>query len=132
MIRYIPSSVAAELSDALWALSRPPQVRQPQDTRYLFGCVAALDGTRWLEVEDDYQIPIHPQAELGPIADILQMWIDNGQLHADTITNLAALVKLLRGQRLVIWNAFPQFFKDMSKTHQEMIDAGLLATPTMP
>jgi hypothetical protein len=132
MIRYVPSSAASELSDALWALSRPPQTRQPQDTQYLFGWVTALDGTHWLQVADDCEIPIHPQAELNGIADILQPWIDGGHLPADTNTQLAALVESLRGQRLVVWEAFPQLFKDMSKTHQEMIAAGLLAEPVMP
>jgi hypothetical protein len=31
-----------------------------------------------------------------------------------------------RGQHLVVYDAFPQFFKDMSKTHEQMVAAGLL------
>jgi hypothetical protein len=62
----------------------------------------------------------------------LQPWIDAGHLPADTNTNLAALVESLRGQRLVVYDAFPQLFKDMSKTYAEMITAGLLAAPHTP
>jgi hypothetical protein len=32
----------------------------------------------------------------------------------------------------VVYDAFPQIFKDMSKTHEQMIAAGLLAEPNMP
>lgn len=129
MTRYIPSSVAEELSAELWALSRPDA--GAQDTRYLFSAITALDGTRWLVALDDYDIYIHPDATLGGIADILQPWIDAGQLPADTNTQLEALIASKRGQRLVVYDAFPDLFKNMSKTYEQMIDAGLLAEPAM-
>ena len=103
MIRYVPSSAAEPLSQALWALSRPPQVRGPNDTQYLFGWVTATDGSRWLAVDTGYEINIHPDADFAPIAALLQPWIDAGQLPADTNTVLAAFVESKRGQRLVVW-----------------------------
>jgi hypothetical protein len=132
MTLYVPSSVAESLSLALWGLSRPPNLRQPEDTQYLFGWIAARDGSCWLVVDENYDVYIHPAAELGGLADILQPWIDAGNLPADTLTQLAALIESKRSQRLVVWGAFPQLFKDMSKTRQQMIDAGLLAQPQMP
>jgi len=132
MILYIPSSAAEPLSQALWSLSRPPTLRTEQDTQYLFGWENVLDGTRWLVVDTEYEINVHPDAELGGIADILQPWIDAGQLPSDTNTQLAALIESKRGQNLVVYDAFPQFFKDMSKTYAQMIAAGLLAEPNMP
>jgi hypothetical protein len=132
MILCIPSSAAEALSNALWSLSRPPQVRGPKDTQFLFPWITALDGSRWLMVDTEYEINVHPDAELNGIADILQPWIDAGHLPADTNTNLAALVESKRGSRLVVYDAFPQLFKDMSKTREEMIAAGLLAEPQMP
>lgn len=131
MIRFVPSSAAEPLSQALWGLSRPPHVRGEHDTRYLFGWITALDGSRWLMVPTDYTINVHAEAVLDGIADILQPWIDAGHLPANTNTVLAALVESLRGQRLVVYDAFPQLFKDMSKTREEMIAAGLLAEPQM-
>jgi len=131
MIRFVPSSAAAPLSQALWGLSRPPHVRGENDTRYLFGWITDSKGDRWLMVPTDYRINVHAEAEMGGIADILQPWIDQGHLPADTNTNLAALVESLRGQRLVVYDAFPDLFKQMSKTHDEMIAAGLLAEPDM-
>jgi hypothetical protein len=132
MIRFIPSSAAEPLSNALWSLSRPPAIRGEQDTQFLFGWVDALDGSRWLMVDTEYEINVHADAELNGIADILQPWIHGGHLPADTNTTLAALVESKRGGRLVVYDAFPQLFKDMSKTREEMIAAGLLAEPQMP
>lgn len=129
MMLYIPSSAAESLSQALWSLSRPPTLRTEQDTQYLFNWENVLDGTRWLVVDTAYEINVHPDAELGDIASILQPWIDAGHLPADTNTQLAALIESKRGQRLIVYDAFPQFFKDMSKTHEEMVAAGLLANP---
>lgn len=130
MTRYLPSSAATDLSAALWSLSRP--VRSEQDTQFLFPWITALDGTQWLAVQDDYEINIHPDAELGGIATLLRPFIDAGQLPADTLDQLNALIDAKRGQRLVVWDAFPQLFKSMSKTHEQMIAAGLLAEPQTP
>jgi len=127
MIIYVPSSAAKELSEALWELSRPAYLQNSGDTTQMFSWIDDVQGNRWIEVYDDFSIIIHPNAELGKIADILQPWIDSGKLPPDTNTNLAALIESKRGQRLVIYDAFPDLFKDMSKTHEEMVADGLLA-----
>lgn len=126
MRRYVPSSAAEPLSQALWGLSRPPHVRGPDDTQYLFGWISDLNGDRWLVVDTEYEINVHPDAVLDGIADILQPWIDSEDLPPDTNTQLAALVESTRGGRLVVWNAFPQLFKDMSKTAEELQALNLL------
>ena len=127
MILYIPSSVAELLSGELWSLNCPPSVQGNNSTKYLFGWIDDVNGQRWIEVHDDFSILVHPDAELGGIAAILQPWIDQGHLPSDTNTQLAALIELKRGHRLVVYDAFPQPFKDMAKTHEQMIAAGLLA-----
>lgn len=130
MTRYIPASAASALSAALWALARPGN--SGESTQFLFATASATDGSDWLVALDDYDIPIHSQAELGGIAAILQPFIDAKQLPADTLNNLTVLIEANRGQQLVVYDAFPQIFKDMSKTHAEMIAAGLLAEPQIP
>lgn len=128
MIRFVPSSVADDLSQKLWCLvSNDPNAT----TRRMFHVVTDLHGSDWLIVDTSYAANAHQEAVLDGIADILQPWIDAGHLPADTNTELAALVESLRGQRFVVYDAFPQLFKDMSKTRQEMIAAGLLAEPKM-
>lgn len=123
MIRYVPTSsaeVCDQLSTALWSLSRPPAVRGSDITTSLFGSRIMSDGSTWLEVITDYDTPVHPDAELDRIADILQPWIDAGQLPAATNTQLDALIESKRGDRLVVWEAFPQLFKDQSRTREEL------------
>jgi len=126
MIIYVPSSAAEALSRALYALARPLTIHQLGDTEFMFGWTDDMNGQRWIEVHDDFSIVVHPDAELGGIAQILQPWIDAGDLPSDTNTQLAALLDSKRGQRLVVYDAFPQFFKDMSKTYEQMVADGLL------
>jgi hypothetical protein len=130
MTIYIPSSVAESLSSALWALARPLSVQGNNFTEYLFGWVDATDNTRWLEVDTECQIRVHADAELGAIADILQPWIDAGDLPIDTNTQLATFIESKRGHRIIVYEAFPQLFKDMGKTYEQMVAAGLLIDPS--
>lgn len=131
MIRYVPSSAAAALTTALWGLARPAHLRTPADTSEMFGWVddRQTPPKRWLEVDTEFTIGVHPEAELDGIADILQPWIDAGQLPADTNTVLAAFIESKRGQQLRVYDAFPQLFKDLSKSYEDMILAGYLANP---
>lgn len=131
MIRYVPSSAAEPLSEALWCLTRPPDVRQANDTSKMFDWVDDTEGKRWLIVETTFTIPVHAEAVLDGIAAILQPWIDGGYLPADTNDALAAFVESKRGQNLTVYEAFPQLFKDMSLTHEQMISLGKLANPAI-
>ncbi len=126
MIRYVPSSAAELMSNHLWSLARPPQTRGESDTQTMFGWVIATDGSKWLEVDTEFSIPIHPNAELDGTADILQPWIDSGHLPPDTNTSLAALIESKRGQPLAVYEAFPALFKAASKTLEQMQAAQLL------
>lgn len=133
MITYVPtsgSSVASHLSGALWSLTRPPQVRALNEiTTLMFGHITCLDKSVWLQVDTEFDILIHPEAELDGIADALQPWIDDGALPSNTNEKLASYIEDMRGQSLVVWNAFPQFFKDQSKTYEELVSLNLLSNP---
>ena len=124
---YIPAPLAQPLSEMLWGLTRPPRVKQAGDaTTHLFDWMADKTGAVWIIVDDQFSIPIHPQAELDGIADFLQPFIDSGQLPPDTNEVLASLVKSKRGSSLVVYNAFPQFFKAQGKTFEQMVELKLL------
>lgn len=127
MIAFIPAPAAEALSIALWSLSRPPQAAQLNETKFLFDWVDDLQGNRWLRVDTEFSLYVHTDAVLNGIADILQPWIERGQLPVDTNEQLAALVESRRGQKLVVYDAFPAFFKEMAQTQEQMIAAGLLA-----
>lgn len=127
---YIPASQADALSRALFRLERVPLPGEV--TQSVFTTVIDLHGEKWLCVVPSYSLRVREDAELNGIADILQPWIDEGHLPTDTNTELAALVESKRGSRLVVYDAFPQLFKSMAKTREEMIAAGLLAEPAAP
>ncbi len=77
-------------------------------------------------------IHVHHEAVLNGIADVLQPWIDGGVLPADTNETLAAYIESKRGQRMIPWEAFPQFFKDASKSRDELVSLGLLPSNLTP
>jgi len=128
-IYYIPASAAEELSKGLWQLSRPSSLQKAEDTHLMFEWIDDSHGTRWLEVKADFSIIVHPQAELGGIAAVLQPWIASGHLPDDTNQKLAAFIHEKRGQRLVVYDAFPPLFKSMAKTCEQMEAEGLLPLP---
>lgn len=131
MIRYIPSSQAEVLTQHLYGLHRPPAVRDAgETTTAMFPWCQDLTGKRWLVVDTDYTIQVHAEAELDGIADILQPWVGHGLVQAD-IDALETLVLASRGGSLVVYDAFPQLFRDASKRHDEMITAGWLAEPVL-
>jgi len=132
MLRYVTSSQAAVLTEHLYGLQRPPAVRDAGEiTTAMFPWCQALNGTRWLVVDTSYAIHVHAEAELDGIADILQPWVGHGLVQGD-IDALETLVLASRGGTLVVYDAFPQLFRDASKTHAEMIAAGLLAESVTP
>lgn len=126
---YIPAPAARAMSDALWSLSRPIAVRGPSDTQYLFPWTKAINDSRWLMVDTTYEVNVHPQAVAAAIVSVLRVYEDEEALPLGTLAALALRVEALRGSRVVIYEEFPQFFKDASKTREEMIAAGLLSEP---
>ena len=128
MIRYIPLPAASDLTVTLWELARPAHLQSASDTEAMFGFVDDLQAPskRWLEVDTAFQIYLHPEAELGGIGPILQPYINNGTLPADTNANLASTIEAQRGQLVTVYDLFPPFFQSASKTRAEMVAAGWL------
>jgi len=134
MIRFIPTSsgeVADKLSNALWSLSRPENIRGADTTQRMFSLITCLNGSVWLQVDTEIDTPVHPLAELGEIEEIMQPWIERGLLPANTNADLEALIVGARGLRLNVYDSFPKLFKDQSKTYEELIKLGLLQEPKL-
>lgn len=129
MILYIPASEAPLITVALWHLAKPAALRTPQDTSAMFSVKEALDKSQWLEVETTFEIALHPQAELGEIVEILQPYEGNGSLPAGTVAELTAYIEANRGRRITVYDAFPNYFKGVAQTEEQMIAAALLADP---
>lgn len=133
MIRYIKSSKADQLSNALWSLVRPDSIREDQDTQYLFGWITDTNGDGWLEAETDYTIRIHAEANLNKIATLMQPWVDEEILSSDDLIGLSDAVASHKasGEPLNVYDSFPQFFKDASKDRATMLSEGLISAPSM-
>lgn len=129
MLRYIPTTNTAgpALTEALWHLNAAPG---QGETTGFGSIITALDGSKWLEIDEHAEVLVHPEAVLDGITDVLQPWIDEGSLPADTNTALSALMESKRGETLVVYDAFPQLFKDQSKSRQDLINEGKLPDPT--
>ena len=97
----------------------------------MFGSITCTDGSVWLLVDTEFDISVHSDAELDELVDILQPWIDSGELPTNTIVTLTNYINDHRNRRMIPWEAFPQLFKDMSKTYDELVDLGLLRNPAM-
>lgn len=133
MIRYVPTSnamVCEALTEALWGLARPPALRSAKDTQKMFRSITCTNGSVWLQVDTEFDISVHPDAELNRLADILQPWINSGELPADTNDVLSAFIESKRGVRMIPWEAFPTLFKTLSKTREQLVSLGLLNDPT--
>lgn len=128
MIVYIPAPSAQPLSEALWRLT---DINPTRGTTCLFSSIEDVSSNLWLEVNTETTIPVHHEAELDGIANILQPFIDAGQLPADTNAQLAAYIETNRGGRINVYDAFPQFFKNQAKTYNEMIALGLFRKMTI-
>jgi len=128
---FVPTSgdtTARNLSAALWRLSRPSQ--GADTTADMFESVTMLDNTVWLAVDTTFTIPVAADAILDGIADVLQPWVNEGALPANTIPDLTTFVETSRGGTMIPWDAFPQLFKDQAKTRAQLETEGLLsATP---
>lgn len=123
MTRYVPASRAWDLSVALLALSRPHSIRLPGEvTAAAYAVVKDLKGDSWLLLDDEREVFVHPAAELGEIAPILQPLMDAGFLPANTIDLLQGALDEHRGGRLVVWSVIPAEIKAESKTKAWMIE----------
>ncbi len=128
MIVYIPTSSAAiaqSLSTALWQLSQPPRAQAGRATKDLFLCLQTKDGSSWLVVDTELSVTIHPEAELGEIVTVLEPWIFEELLPANTLSELAKLVNSSKGSMLNLWSAFPELFKAQARTKEQLIAANL-------
>lgn len=122
---YIPASDALAMSMALYELHRPAAVRDARDgTTSLYGVREALDKSLWLEVDTELSIRIHPQASLATVAALLQPYVNDGRLPAGTLEVLSAYVEANRGLRIVVYKAFPDYFKSLALTEAQMVSQG--------
>jgi hypothetical protein len=126
---YLPSTMAAAFCQRLEALARVPERRARADMESQFGVIVDLHGDTWLEMDSCADMVLDAQADLAGITELMQAWVDDGLVPAETLGKLLALLESRRGELLFFHEAFPQVFKDQAKSRRQMIDEGLLEHP---
>jgi hypothetical protein len=132
MIYYVPTSggsVAQDLSESLWQLTLPQSAQKKSLTVALFPSIRLKDGSFWLVVNSETEILIHPEAKLGGVAEVLNPWIFEKLLPANTLTDLEALINSSKGKKLNVWSAFPALFKAQARTKEQLISLNLYPAP---
>jgi len=113
MIIYIPTDTVSEnfgwsLSEAMWSLSVPSN---NNTTRYYCGVrVHPQTGEIYLAMDDNDTQPVHPNADVQPLIDMLTA--------ADTQErqNLSNYLNSARGSRVKPVDLVPQSLKDRALT----------------
>lgn len=120
MIVYVPGLRVQEMSELLW--------RQLGADRAggMFPVKTMTDGSTWMMVETTASIAVSQAAELDGMAELLQPYVDAGELPASALTDLDALIQSKRGQMLVLWEVFPALFQNAAQTGAQLGAAGLL------
>ncbi len=125
MILYIPSAMAVSLVKKLESLAGPRGFHGSAE-KPPYEVITDLHGDCWLELETQASMTLNPTADLSGVAGLVQPWMDEGALPAGALGHLLPLLEARRGEFLFVHEAFPQVFKDLAKTRQQMVDAGLL------
>lgn len=69
---YTPTERAEAISAGLWDVTRPPLVRSPLDTVYMFAWKThPVTGECVLIADLDYVIPVHPQKSLASLLAVM-------------------------------------------------------------
>jgi len=129
MSRFIPISnvaVADLLSRRLFELSRPQNVecKDCATTHLLAWIVHPVSGAVMMEIPDGFDMPVHQMADGETVRPIVQPYVNAGKLTEQEVADLVALVQTKVGQRLVVWDIIPDFWKAMSKTREELTALG--------
>ena len=133
MIKYIPATRAADLSAALFALSRPLSARIPGEvTNFLCAVKQDLKGGLWVVLDDQQQVKVHELADLTEIAPLVQPLITAGALATNTLELLQQKLDAGRGGWINVFDSLPDEIQVMALDEAQMIQENRLANPTLP
>jgi len=130
MKKYVPASRAADLSTALFALSRPVSVRIPGEvTNFLCTVTKDLKGGLWVMLDDQRQVKVHEMADLAGITPLVQPLIAAGALAVNTLEILQQRLDAVRGGWINVFDSLPDEIKAEAKELPQMIEEGKLDAP---
>lgn len=129
MSHFVPmdsESVANELSMLIYQLSRPLHIRQPNETttHYCSWLVHPLTGAVVLELPEEDTMPIHLEADEHILDELLQTHVDLSRIPQSAIALLNTAINANKGSSVVIYDFFPQYWKDRVLTYNDLIFTG--------
>ena len=115
--RYFKNNDAQAISQKLYELSRPPQVREVSDiSSYMFGWVENDLNEFVLLFDDEATMPVHQQADVQPLIDVMSHVPEAEQ------TALAAYITSKIGDRIEMSNLIPSTAVEL--TEAQMYEQG--------
>ena len=130
---YIPvaTAFAADLSRAMYLLSRPSSVRNAKDASvYFCGWIDHPADTGWsvLVVPEDAALPIHPEFEVDLLQQLFAQFVTDGQIPAEEVTSLSQSLAALGGQTIQVLDFIPASWRGQSLDEAAARAAGFLVT----
>ena len=119
--RYFKNNDAKDISEKLYELSRPPQVRDASDvSSYMFGWAENDLNEFVLLFDDEATMPIHQQADVQPLIDVMS------HVPEAERTALAAYITSKIGDRIEMSNLIPSTAVEL--TEAQMYEQGFYKT----
>jgi hypothetical protein len=114
------------VSERIFACSRPVSIRDPNDVSIRYArIIKHPTADAWaMPISDETDIHVHEQADEHIFDDLLDAHIAAGIVTEDEKADLQQAILLAKGERLVIFDVFPEYWRVNAKDHQTMIDEG--------
>lgn len=128
-MRYLTMTsggAAVIVSERIFACSRPVHVREPEDVSNQYSHHLTHPGnTAWvLPVNTAETIYIHPEVDKHTFDALLQPFIDAGLVTEAEKIHLQDELDGARGGRLNIYDTFPAYWRNTSKSYEDLVEEG--------
>ena len=129
---YIPVSNPArakELSEKLYALSRPNP--DPQDiTKSLINWITHLvTGAVMADIPDGIRLPVAVASDPKILATLLQPFVDTGKITAADVKQVETKLIEDKGKNVLLTDLLPDFWLSQSQTYEQLKEAGWFPDP---
>lgn len=126
---YLPmhsAENAADVSERIFACSRPVHVRSSEDVSNAYSeTITHPSGTAWvLPVEENTTLYIHLEVDEHTFDALLQPFIDQCVVTDAERTALQDALDGARGGRLNVYAEFPAYWRNAAMTYEDLVNGG--------
>lgn len=122
----LPTAQAHQLTEALWLLTRPAHVRNPNDVTNSYCGVLdhPSNGTSCLVLPEQDDVPIHLEVAPQRIGEVLAPFIQSGNLTVDQLNEIGQKVMAKVGQRANLFEFMPAEWASQVMSEEQARRAG--------